>query len=94
MECNIEHIKNDSEVDDNACKIGNLLLISEYINNKMGNADFKTKKELLKNSKLEMVKNFIKYYGKEDEWTDELIIDRTKKLARLSYEEIWNIDQR
>lgn len=41
-----------------------------------------------------MVKNFIKYYGKEDEWTDELIIDRTKKLARLSYEEIWNIDQR
>lgn len=90
-ECNIEHIMNDSETNDITSKIGNLLLLSEHINNKMGNASFSEKKDKLKRSKLQTVKNFLQYYGNNNEWTEKLIEDRTDALISLAYNEIWKL---
>ena len=82
---------NDSETDSITSKLGNLLLLSEHINNKMGNATFMEKKEKLKKSQLQTVKNFLGFYGQYEIWTDELIVKRTKDLAGLAYKEIWKI---
>ena len=92
VECNIEHIMNDSDINDNTSKIGNLLLLSERINSNIGDDDYKTKINKLKRSKLISVQNFLKFYGDKNEWTDELIVKRTKDLAKLSYDEIWKLE--
>ncbi len=90
-ECNIEHIMNDSETNENTSRIGNLLLLSEHINNKMGNASFEEKKQKMKHSKLQTVQNFLKFYGNNEEWTEKLIEDRTEGLVSLIYNEIWKV---
>lgn len=90
-ECNIEHIMNDSETNEVTSKIGNLLLLSEHINNNMGNASFNEKKEKMKRSKLQTVQNFLKYYGSKEEWTEELIGERTEALISLAYNEVWKV---
>lgn len=89
--CNIEHIMNDSETDNNTSYVGNLLLISEKINSKMGNSDFKEKIPLLKESQLESVKEFVKFYGSESEWTIENITKRGQNIAKLAYEKVWKL---
>ena len=91
LECNIEHIMNDSETNEVTSKIGNLLLLSEHINNNMGNASFNEKKEKMKRSKLQTVQNFLKYYGSKEEWTEELIGERTEALISLAYNEVWKV---
>ncbi len=83
---------NDSDINDNTSKIGNLLLLSERINSNIGDDDYKTKINKLKRSKLISVQNFLKFYGDKNEWTDELIVKRTKDLAKLSYDEIWKLE--
>lgn len=83
---------NDSDINDNTSKIGNLLLLSERINSNIGDDDYKTKIIKLKRSKLISVQNFLKFYGDKNEWTDELIVKRTKDLAKLSYDEIWKLE--
>lgn len=90
-ECNIEHIMNDSETEEVTSKIGNLLLLSEGINNKMGSASFAEKKKKLKRSKLQTVQNFLKYYGSEEEWNEKLIEKRTIELISLAYKEVWKV---
>ncbi len=89
--CNIEHIMNDSENNDTVCRIGNLLLLSERINSSMGDAPYKEKIEKLRRSKLITVENFLKYYGDKDDWTEELIMIRTKNIAKLAYETVWKL---
>lgn len=91
MECNIEHIMNDSETNEVTSRVGNLLLLSEHINNKMGNASFTEKKEKLKRSKLQTVQNFLKYYGNNDEWTETLIEERTEAIISLAYNDVWKV---
>lgn len=91
-ECNIEHIMNDSATNDNTSKIGNLLLLSERINGNIGDDDYKKKIQKLKRSKLLSVQDFVKYYGDKDEWTEELIMKRTKALAKLSYNSVWKLE--
>lgn len=90
-ECNIEHIMNDSETNDITSRIGNLLLLSEHINNKMGNASFEEKKEKMKSSKLQSVQNFLKFYGDKEEWTEKLIKERTEVISSLAYNKIWKV---
>lgn len=90
-ECNIEHIMNDSENISITSQIGNLLLLSEHINNKMGNASFVEKKKKLEHSKLMTVQNFLKYYRDKETWTNEMIEERTKKLAKLAYDNVWRV---
>lgn len=87
-QCNIEHIKNDSD-DDTSCKIGNLLLISEAINSKIENWQFTEKVEYYKESRLLNVKRFIEHYGDKQIWNPDTINVRGEHLAKLAYESIW-----
>ena len=89
--CNIEHIMNDSETNDNASKIGNLLLVSERINSNMKDDNYTKKIIRLKKSKLAIVQDFVKYYGEKEEWREDMIIERTKKMAELSYNKVWRL---
>ena len=82
---------NDSENISITSQIGNLLLLSEHINNKMGNASFVEKKKKLEHSKLMTVQNFLKYYRDKETWTNEMIEERTKKLAKLAYDNVWRV---
>lgn len=90
-ECNLEHIMNDSETDADTSRVGNILLLSEHINNNMGNMPFAEKKKILKNSKLETVKKFLEHYGSCDEWDKDKINKRTRAIAKLAYNKIWKI---
>ncbi len=87
--CNIEHIMKDSEIDDIPCKIGNLLLISTGINSNCADKTFEEKLEKYKTSQLNNVKNFVKYYGKKEDWNYDLIKERSRRMAKLAYEKIW-----
>ena len=49
------------------------------------------KKEKMKRSKLQTVQNFLKYYGSKEEWTEELIGERTEALISLAYNEVWKV---
>lgn len=91
-ECNLEHIMNDSETDMCTSRVGNILLLSEHINNKMGNASFSEKKKKLERSRLATVKKFLKHYGNSDEWTEEKIEKRTKAIAGLAYNKVWKLN--
>lgn len=91
-ECNLEHIMNDSESEMCTSRVGNILLLSEHINNNMGNASFHEKKEKLKRSKLATVKKFLTYYGDLSDWDETKIEKRTKAIAQMAYEKIWKLD--
>ncbi len=88
--CNIEHIISDSEFTDINCKIGNLLLIAIPKNSKCGDDSFEEKKKIYKTSNLENVKRFLKNYGTQNEWTNELINERAGNLASLAFDKIWS----
>ena len=90
-ECNIEHIMNDSVDNPIVTKTGNLLLLSEKINHNMGNEKFSEKKDKLSRSKLVTVKEFLKNYSNNDTWTEEMIVNRTKKIAKMAYDEVWKL---
>jgi len=89
--CNIEHIKLDSENDSYPCKIGNLLLIDESLNGKMKDKSFEDKVLYLKKSQLNIVKKFLSNYGDKDDWNDDNINQRGIKLAELAYKKVWKI---
>ena len=89
--CNIEHIMNDKIDDINTFKVGNLLLISKDINSNMADKSFIDKKKKLEQSQLIGVKDFLKYYGDKELWTEDLITERTKKISALAYNKVWKI---
>lgn len=91
-ECNLEHIMNDSENNIYACRIGNILLLSEHINRNMGNDSFAEKKERLKKSRLYTVQKFLEHYGNVEEWNEEKIERRTKAIAKLAYNKVWKLE--
>lgn len=90
--CNVEHINSDSKLEDIPCKIGNLLLIAQSINSSVGNESFLEKKNKYENSKLCNVQMFLKHYGDEPDWNDDLIMRRGKKMAELAFNEIWRFE--
>ena len=68
-------------------QLGNLLLVTPELNNKMGNKRFPDKKKLL-------IKH--KYYIDEilktaTNWSSSEITNRTKWIAKLAYQDIWKI---
>lgn len=87
----IEHIMNDSETDDSTSKIGNLLPMSEKLNQKIGNADFKNKLSYYEKSNLRSVKKFYNENKSKNEWGREEIDNRTKELANIAIDHIWKI---
>ena len=91
-DCNLEHIMNDSECNMYTSRVGNILLLSEHINNNMGNASFVEKKEKLKRSQLATVKKFLKNYGNCEVWDEEKIEKRTKAIAKLAYDKVWKLE--
>ncbi len=90
-ECNLEHIMNDSDSNMYTSRVGNILLLSEHINNNMGSASFIEKKEKLKRSQLATVKKFLINYGDSDEWDEEKIERRTRAIAKLAYDKVWKL---
>lgn len=90
-ECSLEHIMNDSENDVDTSKVGNILLLSERINNNMGSLSFAEKKKYLSRSNLATVKKFLEHYGSSDEWDKEKIDRRTRAISKLAYNKIWKL---
>ena len=73
-------------------KVGNILLVSSKLNKKMNDYNFDEKKKILKQSQLITVQNFLHYYEKYNEWTNNLIIQRTEAIAKEAYNSIWKLD--
>ena len=98
---NLEHIlpqnpKNwglsKEDVEDYVNKIGNLTMISKKINSTMGNKGLKEKLVLISGSELSINANlidFIENHG--NKWTDSEIYERGSGLAKLSFNEIWDL---
>lgn len=82
---------NDSESNVDVSKVGNILLLSERINNNMGSISFAEKKERLRKSKLATVKRFLEHYESYDEWNERSIDKRTRAISRLAYDRVWKL---
>lgn len=85
----IEHIYNDSDTEDFAAYIGNLLPLSKRMNSKNANNEFAIKLERYKKSNLLMVKNFISHHGNKYTWNKNDILDRCNRLAEYCFNKIW-----
>ena len=98
---NIEHILpqkpeswglSRSEIKSYVHKIGNLTLINRKLNSQMGNISFEDKLPILKKSSLRVNQDLVKFVSEKDNfWNEEIILDRTSKIASIAYDEIWKI---
>ncbi len=88
----VEHIINQSdgkrtEESDDCGAIGNLLLVPETLNEKLGVKPTTEKISILKAEKVPLGENL----GNSDKWTYKRISARGGELAELGYTKIWNI---
>jgi hypothetical protein len=67
--------------------LGNLLLVPEGLNNKLGAKSFEGKKKILEASDVPIDESL----SEEAAWDDEMIVKRTKALARLTYDEVFKV---
>lgn len=89
----IEHIAPQGEpvtgsIDhDHMAQLGNLILVTQELNKKLGDKSFQEKKKILNenNIKLDDV------LGSSSSWANQQIEKRTKLLADLCYKKIWKI---
>lgn len=88
----IEHILGDSEDDDRACYIGNLLPLSSRLNNKISLKPYKDKIQYYKKSKLLSVIEFLKLNETKEDWLENDIEERGMKLAEIAFSKIWIFD--
>jgi hypothetical protein len=90
----IEHIAPERPRDDDdlenarIASIGNLMLVSEELNNALANKSFSAKKTILADQ-VDLVVDE-KIAGVEV-WDDEAIDDRTKWLAGIAFDEVWRL---
>lgn len=84
----IEHILPESTGNRFVGMVGNLLPLGEKLNNELQDKDFKIKIAKYNNSQYETVKQFVQEYKNEEKWTEELIEERTEKIAQIMYENI------
>ena len=88
----IEHIAPESDGDDwdvsseMIGKIGNLILVTEQVNNALSNKSFTEKIDILKENNIPMDE----YLSNSHSWTDRQINQRSKNLAKLAYNNIFN----
>lgn len=68
-------------------QIGNLILVTEEINNKLKNKSFQEKKNILKESGYSIPDEIIK----SSKWDKEDIIKRTEKMIDQAYNNVWKI---
>lgn len=91
----IEHLVPQSSIgaakwtDEIVGQIGNLILVTKDLNQKLEDKSFKAKKALLlKNKYNDMLPD---YFWDTDQLTPDLIKRRTTELAELSYNTVWKI---
>jgi hypothetical protein len=89
----IEHIAPQSAIDDVdwtheiVGQIGNLLLVTTEINNKLKDKDFKTKKQLLEAAGYPIPEEI----QDAKQWTPKEIQARTASLAKQAFDVVWKI---
>ncbi|OED33582.1 hypothetical protein BHE17_14415 [Planococcus maritimus] len=87
----IEHILSQSTGHSKVGMIGNLLFLDRKINEEVDRLDLSEKIELMKNSHLLLVKEFIEEYKEKETWSEEDIMLRTKVMAEKAYDNIWSL---
>lgn len=85
----IEHIMSDSIDVDYTSYFGNLLPLSTKSNNKLSNKPFVEKVKKYKQSNSLSVKKFIENYGELEDWVENDIRRRTKKIAEYAINKVW-----
>ena len=84
----IEHLTPDSSShDDVKGMVGNMILVSQELNIKLGNKSFKAKKELIKKSNISSDHIFESSVN----WTKNRIEERTDLIAELCYNKLFKI---
>lgn len=85
----IEHIIPESTKAPFVGLIGNLLPLGERLNNELADKSFKVKMRRYPESRYKMVKEFIEHYSENEQFMEQDVINRTKFLAKVLYEDIW-----
>ena len=86
----IEHIMPESLKNKECGMIGNLLPLGDKLNSELMDKDFKYKIKKYSLSQYKTVGKFVQQYQNDTEWTKDMIIDRTKKMAKKMYEMVYN----
>jgi hypothetical protein len=68
-------------------RVGNLILLDEKTNSKVGNKSFSTKKALYKSAPTPIDE----VLNKATQWTSKQIDERTRALAKLAYEKVFRV---
>jgi hypothetical protein len=89
---NIEHISSQNAKDQvdvtHKGMMGNLILVDEEVNNKsLRSKNFSSKKEIMKKFKVPLDP----VLQKASEWTEDQIMERTKKMASCAHSELFKI---
>jgi len=88
----IEHLApqktNDTKKisNENCAQIGNLIYVNHDLNNMLSNKPFGEKIKILKDSRIKLDDSL----NNATTWSEEEIEQRTRLLAKLAYEKIWN----
>lgn len=91
----IEHLVPQSSIDgkmwrdEEIGQIGNLILVTKDINQKLENKTFKEKRDILVKAGYQSA--LPSYFMNTEELTSALIAQRTEELARLAYGTVWKI---
>lgn len=89
----LEHLNSQESNSLNIHKIGNLIPLEGHINENCDNKDFYEKLPLYENSNYLSVKDFLgNIDNNKKEWTENDIDERTKKIAKLMYTDVWKYD--
>ena len=90
----IEHLVPQSAIgsgpwtEETVGEIGNLMLITSSVNQKLENKDYASKKQILKRQYKSALPE---HFWSADELTPELIRQRTVEMAKLAYSQVWKL---
>ncbi|WP_172251701.1 DUF262 domain-containing protein [Saccharibacillus deserti] len=87
----LEHIGPQMNKDDFIYTIGNMIPLHPDINSKCGNKALGLKVDYYKRSNFHSVKHFLSELGTSTSWNEDDINKRTKKLAKIAYDEIFDL---
>ena len=91
-ELTIEHIHPQNAIDEEwtdqiVGQIGNLMLVSGKLNNKLDDRDFASKKFVLGDA-TESIPDFVL---NQEDWNVETVQEHTSEIAKTAYEDVWRI---
>ncbi|RYD04823.1 hypothetical protein N752_12925 [Desulforamulus aquiferis] len=85
----IEHIIPESTQAPFVGSIGNLLPLGEKLNGELADKTFRTKMKRYPESRYALVIEFVKRFSQNEKFTKQDIIDRTKLLSKVLYQDVW-----